>query len=253
MIGGMLNLKGNVRFDTLNPDMINGHDAEKWHAALDMINSGEMPPAKEEQPSNEERRVLVNWMTDNIKLASAARKGDSKPPIRRLTKKQYTNSLQDLLEVKINFGNTLPDDGKSEMGFSNDGEILQMTSLHGDYFQSIAKQALLKAVNLGDKPEVFHYRISFGQNISSGEFTTELDGFKEVPLDSKSFDIDLLDEQGNVVVAKNAEEQEKFKHISLIAWTHVNFHGYYNFNTNFSEKALHEMIESVLDDENIEL
>jgi hypothetical protein len=25
------------------------------------------------------------------------------------------------------------------------------------------------------------------------------------------------------------------------------------FNTNFSEKALHEMIESVLDDENIEL
>lgn len=202
--------KGSVRFDTLNPDMVNGHDAEQWHAALDMINSGEMPPAKEEQPSNEERRVLVNWMTDNIKLASAARKGDSKAPIRRLTKKQYTNSLQDLLEVKINFGNTLPDDGKSEMGFSNDGEILQMTSLHGDYFQSIAKQALLKAVNLGDKPEVFHYRISFGQNISSGQFTTELDGFKEVPLDSKSFDIDLLDEQGNVVVAKNAEEQEKF-------------------------------------------
>ena len=159
--------KGSVRFDTLNPDMVNGHDAEQWHAALDMINSGEMPPAKEEQPSNEERRILVNWMTDNIKLASAARKGDSKPPIRRLTKKQYTNSLQDLLEVKINFGNTLPDDGKSEMGFSNDGEILQMTSLHGDYFQSIAKQALLKAVNLGDKPEVFHYRISFGQNISS--------------------------------------------------------------------------------------
>ena len=49
------------------------------------------------------------------------------------------------------------------------------------------------------------------------------------------------------------EELEKFKHISLIAWTHINFHGYYNFNTNFSEKALHEMIESVLDDENIEL
>ena len=54
-------------------------------------------------------------------------------------------------------------------------------------------------------------------------------------------------------LADGKEELEKFKHISLIAWTHVNFHGYYNFNTNFSEKALHEMIESVLDDENIEL
>ena len=100
--------KGSVRFDTLNPDMVNGHDAEQWHAALDMINSGEMPPAKEEQPSNEERRILVNWMTDNIKLASAARKGDSKPPIRRLTKKQYTNSLQDLLEAVSYTHLTLP-------------------------------------------------------------------------------------------------------------------------------------------------
>ena len=203
--------KGSVRFDTLNPDMVNGHDAEKWHAALDMINSGEMPPAKEEQPSDDERRILVNWMTDNIKLATAARKNDSTHPIRRLTKQQYTNSLQDLLGVKVNFGDILPDDGKSEMGFSNDGEILQMTSLHGDYFQSIAKQALLKAVNLGDKPEVFHYRINFGENIGDGKFTTELDGFKEVPLDSKNFDIERLDENGQTVIASTPQEQAEFE------------------------------------------
>ncbi|WP_068545185.1 DUF1592 domain-containing protein [Thalassotalea crassostreae] len=202
--------KGNVRFDTLNPDMVNGHDAEQWHAALDMINSGEMPPAKEQQLSNEHRRVVVDWMTDNIKLASSARKSALQHPIRRLTKQQYTNSLQDLLGIEIDFGNILPDDGKSEMGFTNDGEILQMTSLHGEYFQSIAKQALLKAINLGDKPEVFHYRINFGQNISDGKYTTELDGYKEVPLDNKHFDIEMLDENGEVVVAQSEEEKAKF-------------------------------------------
>ena len=203
--------KGNVRFDTLNPDMINGHDAEKWHAALDMINSGEMPPSKKAQPTNEERRTLVNWMTENIKLASAAHKSKSTHPIRRLTKQQYTNSLQDLLGVDVNFGDILPDDGKSEMGFSNDGEILQMTSLHGDYFQSIAKKALLKVVNLGDKPEVFHYRISFGEKISQDEFATELDGYKEVPLDNKHFKIEVLNENGDVVVAKNEAQQAEFE------------------------------------------
>ncbi|WOH35707.1 DUF1592 domain-containing protein [Thalassotalea fonticola] len=205
--------KGNVRFDTLNPDMVNGHDAEKWHAALDMINSAEMPPAKEAQPSDDERRLLVSWMTENIKLATAAHKSDATAPIRRLTKQQYTNTLQDLLGIDINFGDILPDDGKSEMGFSNDGEILQMTSLHGDYFKDIAKQALLKAVNLDEKPEVFHYRVSFGQNISDGKFATELDGYKEVPLDNKHFQIDMLDGSGNVVNFKNEQEQAKLNQL----------------------------------------
>lgn len=205
--------KGNVRFDTLNPDMINGHDAEKWHAALDMINSGEMPPAKEEQPNNEERRAFVTWMTDNIKLASAAHKDNSTHPIRRLTKQQYTNTLQELLGVDVDFGSILPDDGKSELGFSNDGEVLQMTSLHGEYFQKIAKDALLKAVNLGDKPEVFHFKVTFGKNAGKGNIASEIGGFKEVSLEKNNFSVEILDEQGNVRVAKTTEEQAKLDKI----------------------------------------
>ena len=207
--------KGNIRFDTLNPDMINGHDAEKWHAALDMINSGEMPPVKKAQPTNEERRTFVNWMTDNIKAASIAKNKRNDHPIRRLTKEQYTNTLQDLLGNDINFGDILPDDGKSELGFSNDGEILQMTPLHSDYFYDIAKAGLLKTLSLGDQPDVIRYRVTFAKKISKGNESNEIDGFKEVVLSAKNFKVELLDENGQVRVGKNREEKAEIAKLKM--------------------------------------
>ena len=42
------------------------------------------------------------------------------------------------------------------------------------------------------------------------------------------------------------KDLEAFKHISLISWSHINFHGYYNFSSGFSEDALKEMIQSIL-------
>ena len=61
--------KGDVRLDILNPDFVNGPDAEAWHAALDVINTADMPPDDVKQPSDEERRKLVEWMTVSLKVA----------------------------------------------------------------------------------------------------------------------------------------------------------------------------------------
>ena len=36
--------KGDLRLDSLDPDMVNGNAGETWHDALDMLNRGEMPP-----------------------------------------------------------------------------------------------------------------------------------------------------------------------------------------------------------------
>jgi TnpA family transposase len=59
----------------------------------------------------------------------------------------------------------------------------------------------------------------------------------------------ILSEILNIKKAQKSEQElDKFKHISLIAWLHINFHGYYNFNSNFSEKILQEMIELILSD-----
>jgi len=105
--------KGNLRLDVLNPDFIDGNDAPIWHEVLDVLNAGEMPPKKKAQPSLEEREILVSWLTSELELAAEAKKEDVNPILRRLTKQQYTNTLQSLLGLDINFATPLPDDGKS--------------------------------------------------------------------------------------------------------------------------------------------
>lgn len=207
--------KGNVQLNSLNPDMINGGDAAHWHSALDMLNSGEMPPAKKTQPSKKERNILVEWMTKNIELAKASKANESSYVIRRLTKQQYSNTLQDLLGVNIDFGKTLPDDPLSPMGFSNNGELLFSSPLHLEYFQNIARTALNKAIVTGEQPEKTHYRVYFGKNKGVGEPYPKATGFVAKPLDTDNFYIEVLDENGKVKTGADVQPIKKSLTVDL--------------------------------------
>nr|WP_268820206.1 DUF1592 domain-containing protein [Paraglaciecola sp. G1-23] len=188
--------KANVRLDILNPDYINGADAEHWHAALDMINSAEMPPKKKKQPSDQERRILVDWMTQGIQLAKAAKRNESKQVLRRLTKEQYTNTLQDLLGIEVDFGRELPDDPLSELGFSNNGELLQSSTLHLETFEKVARSALDKVIVGEEKPKIHHYRMHFGENLGVNEPHSKSAGYMDVPLEKEDFYVELLNVDG---------------------------------------------------------
>lgn len=207
--------KGGIQLSVLNPDFVNGHDAPQWHGALDMINSGEMPPLKQSQPSNEERQLIVDWLTDGIQLAKESKKGKSKQVIQRLTKQQYTHTLQDLLGVKINFGDELPDDPLSEIGFSNNAELLSSSTLHLETFQKIARNALDQAINLGDKPPVSHYRMHFGKNIGKGQPNTTTRGYLDLPVVGDDFYVEVLSEQGDVKSGEAIEQLKPYFSASL--------------------------------------
>ncbi|GAA4237637.1 hypothetical protein GCM10022291_24990 [Postechiella marina] len=189
--------KGSVRLDRLNWDMVKGADAESWHSALDMINSGEMPPKKKPQLTAKERKEVVNWITNSLEHAAKAKNSNAKEVTRRLTKSQYTNSLNEILGLPINFGSVLPDDGKSKMGFTNNGETLQISSLHIDYYQKIARNALDKAIVFGDKPEPKIYKITVGEGIGKNEISAEFGGFQSVAIKSDNFKVDVLDSKNN--------------------------------------------------------
>ncbi|WP_299547290.1 DUF1592 domain-containing protein [Seonamhaeicola sp.] len=188
--------KGDVRLDRLNWDMVNGHDAESWHAALDMINSGEMPPKKKPQLTDVERRMVVDWITNSLEEAVKAKEGQTETTIRRLTKAQYTNTLSQLLHLPVNFGDVLPDDGKSKMGFTNNGEVLQMSTLHLDYYQKIAREALDMAIVERDKPVSKKYKVTFGKNIGVDKPSAEFGGYQSAPVKSDNFIIDVIDGNG---------------------------------------------------------
>jgi len=41
------------------------------------------------------------------------------------------------------------------------------------------------------------------------------------------------------------DELKFYKHISLVAWTHINFHGYYNFERQITKEGIEKMIEEI--------
>jgi hypothetical protein len=188
--------KGDVRLDLLNPDYVKGPDAEAWHAALDVINTADMPPDDVKQPSTEERRKLVDWMTTSLKYAKEMKRGKQSTVIRRLTKAQYNNSLKDILGVEIDFSKPLPPDPLSHMGFSNSGKTLNISPLHIEYYQKIAREALTKAIGPAKKPPVSRYQLEFGNNISKKVHNT-IRSYQSVDLSGKHFHTHIYDAQGN--------------------------------------------------------
>ena len=199
--------KGKVRLDVLDPDLVAGSDEDAWELALGMIQAGVMPPSDVAQPTDPERRALVGWIRDSLKEAARANAGERDAVLRRLNRAQYTHTLQDLLGLQIDFGQVLPGDGKSKTGFTNNGEVLQASPLHLDYYQTIAREALDQAIVVGDRPAPTWYRVTFGKGIGAGLVSAETGGYQSVPLSADDFVVEILDGDGAPKEGATEEEQ----------------------------------------------
>jgi len=149
--------KGKFRIDKLNPDFIKGNDADHWRDALDRLNFGDMPPKSEPALKKEDRELMTAWLNQERRRAALVKNEDVH--FRRLTRREYERTMQDLLGLSIRFGKKLPEDGYSQDGFRNDGESLRMSPLQYEMHLKIADEALAAAIVSGPEPVVLRYRL----------------------------------------------------------------------------------------------
>jgi len=157
---GAAKAKGKLRIDKLNPDFVKGNDGDHWRDVLDRLNFGDMPPASEPALKKEERELLTAWLDQERRRAALAK--NQTTHFRRLTRREYERTLQDLLGLPIEFGARLPEDGRSKDGFRNDGDVLRMSPLQYETYLQIADEALAEAIVAGPAPVVHRYRLSVG-------------------------------------------------------------------------------------------
>ncbi len=211
--------KGGFRLDRLDPDLVEGGDAEDWDYVLDMIHGAEMPPEDEPQFTDEERRAVVGWLEVELARAAAARREEPVAVIRRLTRAQYTNTLQELLGVPVDYGRLLPADAKSKTGFTNAGASLGASQLHIETWEALARQAVADAIGPAERPAAKRYRVVFGRGIGKGHVAARTGGYQSVPLSTDDFRIDVLDAEGGVVEPNDPEERARLdalrRHISV--------------------------------------
>ena len=118
--------KGGIRVDTLNPNIISGDDGEHWEEILELMNTAEMPPEDEPQPTAAEREILTGWLNGEFKKAIAL-KNNAKPKanVRRMTRYELNYAIQDLLQVRPDESSPLPEEAVSHhTGLKNNSELL---------------------------------------------------------------------------------------------------------------------------------
>jgi hypothetical protein len=137
--------------------------AETWHDVLGVINRGEMPPAEAPQPSDEDRRKLVELLTEELKrVVQAAQSTGGRGVLRRMNRVEYQNTMRDLLGIDTDYIRNLPPDSVSVDGFKNNGRALQMSALQLEYYLQAARWGLTKAIVDGPAPSVFRHVIREG-------------------------------------------------------------------------------------------
>ncbi|MDA7873822.1 DUF1592 domain-containing protein [Rhodopirellula sp.] len=133
--------EGKVDLETLPFRITTIEQAELWQKVLGALNSGEMPPKDSQQPGNKEK---ADFLDDLSLTMVTARKvmSDSggKITIRRLNRRDYQNSIESLLGVRLG-KELLPDDG-SAGDFDTVGASLFFSSDKFEQYLKLGRHAI---------------------------------------------------------------------------------------------------------------
>ncbi|MCU0714129.1 MAG: DUF1592 domain-containing protein [Pirellula sp.] len=153
--------QGNIRIDTLDPNLHTGGDADWWNEIFSVITKGEMPPPDSTDISDDERTKIAAWLSHELQAASIVRRNTAvHSSFRRLTRYEYNYALQDLLGLPWDFAKDLPPEANSEDGFQNSTEHLHMSVTQFETYYRSAHAALSRAIHLAPKPESLYWGVS---------------------------------------------------------------------------------------------
>jgi mono/diheme cytochrome c family protein len=139
--------KGDLRIDQLSRDFKLGADTHHWAELMEQVNSGEMPPEEETQPSQAEIAAFVTSLDARIKEGRAARMA-ARPAVvhYRLSRKEYQNTVYDLLGVR--YDPAKPGELNEDTlwhGFERIGSELSLSPSHVDRYYRAAELVLDRA------------------------------------------------------------------------------------------------------------
>lgn len=115
--------------------------ADMWQHVLGAINAKEMPPEDEPQPSEEEKAIFLEMLSDKIVLARRALSDAGRITVmRRLNQREYQNTLSDLLGIPIDASH-MPSDEEGEQ-FNTDGSSLFVSAGQLQEYLQFARESI---------------------------------------------------------------------------------------------------------------
>ena len=139
--------EGEFRLDALSLDFADQDVAQRWSEVVFRMNSGEMPPKKEPQPTSQELERAVDWLSSRITEGEAARMARRGPVAHyRLSREEYGHTVYDLLGVyfDVSMPGAFNEDPRWH-GFDRIGSLLTLSPSHVDRYFRAAETVLSRA------------------------------------------------------------------------------------------------------------
>ena len=134
----------------------NEDTADYWTSSLDRVEAGEMPPAKHNKMTDQERERLLSFLRKNVILYEERVEHPTHLPPRRMSNREFINSVRDVLLLEhigshdptsTLLGDTLHD------GFDTHGETLSLSEYHLDQYVTSVRRVLDGVILNGPRPE----------------------------------------------------------------------------------------------------
>ena len=130
-----------------------------WIRIYDRVHSGEMPP--ESKLTSAQREPFTNALRAALVAEiSSQQEREGRTVLRRLNRREFENSLHDLLGVDVAIQHLLPEDGRSQ-GFDTVAEGLRTSVVQMEKYLEVIDVALDDAVRLTERPESINKRYRF--------------------------------------------------------------------------------------------
>ena len=142
----------------------------------DAVERGEMPPKKKKQPAEVEKAAFVKELEAKLMAMTAPAPG-GRIRLRRMTRVEFQNTLQDLLALpRLDVVGLLPADGRVA-GYDKIAGALDISPAHLAAYEEAVEKALDVAIaTRSTPPRIFKKRIhpaglfKFGGNLVQGQF-----------------------------------------------------------------------------------
>ena len=137
--------EGKINLEDLDFNIQTLQQAETWQKVLNAINSGDMPPEDKKQPKSMEKADFLESLSNTMVTArKVLSDSGGKITMRRLNRREYNNTLRELLDVEVD-ANTLPADGAGH--FDTEGASQFISSDQIEQYLKAGRVALKKLLN----------------------------------------------------------------------------------------------------------
>ncbi|MEQ1827198.1 MAG: DUF1592 domain-containing protein [Pirellula sp.] len=164
--------EGNLKLDELLGQTHTQETRQRWWKVLTNVRAGTMPPpASDGRLSKGEIAQLSDWIKFDAFGIDREHPDPGRVTLRRLNRREYANTIRDLLGIDFNSEIVFPPDDTG-FGFDNVGDALSLSPMVVEKFLSAASQIVEEAIpktNLVIPEQRFRATDFAGENGSNGD------------------------------------------------------------------------------------